>query len=132
VRLRPATREERQLAWLWGVLAAASLLLRPFWLLVAPLLPPCPFRALTGIPCLTCGTTHAAVAMLRGDLAAALAANPLAAAAGLMFLTGGVLAPLWALFRGRMPVLPAPLPLWVRAALVVALLATWVWVIVAE
>jgi hypothetical protein len=40
----------------------------------------CPVRALAGIPCATCGMTHAFVALAHGDLGAALAASPLGAA----------------------------------------------------
>lgn len=36
----------------------------------------CPLRALTGIPCPLCGMTTGTVASLRGDLGAAMAANP--------------------------------------------------------
>ena len=39
----------------------------------------CPFRAATGLPCLTCGCTHAFHFMIRGQPAAALAASPLGA-----------------------------------------------------
>jgi hypothetical protein len=38
---------------------------------------PCPFAALTGLPCPGCGLTRAALAMLRGDLGAALSLHPL-------------------------------------------------------
>ncbi len=41
--------------------------------------PDCIFKALTGLPCPTCGTTHALVSMGRGDLFASFRANPLAA-----------------------------------------------------
>jgi hypothetical protein len=99
VRWRPPNREERQLALLWAVAAGSALLLRPLWLAVAPLLPACPFRALTGVPCLTCGTTRAAVALLGGRPLDALAANPLAALAGATFVVGGLAAPLWATAR---------------------------------
>ena len=48
---------------------------------------PCPFRALTGWLCPFCGGTHMAESLLRGDVPAAWAANPLllvvAAVAGL-------------------------------------------------
>jgi len=37
----------------------------------------CPLRRGTGIPCLTCGMTTAMTSMARGDVARALAANPL-------------------------------------------------------
>jgi hypothetical protein len=130
LRWRDALREEKQLAWLWGVAAASSLLLRPFWLALAPLAPACPFRAITGIPCPTCGTTHAAVALLHGDLTAALAANPLASLAGLAFAVGGLLAPLWAVLKLPMLEIPSPLPRWARCGLVTVLLANWVIVIV--
>jgi hypothetical protein len=39
----------------------------------------CPFRAATGLPCLSCGCTHAFAAVVRFDLAGAASANPLGA-----------------------------------------------------
>ena len=36
----------------------------------------CPFRAVTGLPCPTCGLTRAAHSLMRGDLGRALAINP--------------------------------------------------------
>lgn len=36
----------------------------------------CPWRDVTGVPCPTCGGTHAATALALGDVAAAWAANP--------------------------------------------------------
>jgi hypothetical protein len=130
VSLRPPTREERQLALLWGVVVVCTLLLRPFWLAVAPFLPACPFRAITGIPCPTCGSTHAAIALMHGRLGAALGANPLAALAGIAFFAGGLVAPVWAALRWPVPDVPAPLPRWARAAIVAALLASWAYLIV--
>lgn len=127
---RPASREERQLAWLWAFAAGASLLLRPLWLLLPAYLPPCALRTLTGVPCPTCGTTHAAVALLEGRLAEALHANPLAALAGAAFLVGGVVAPLWIALRLPVPVVPMPLPGWVRVTALVAIVAGWIWVMI--
>lgn len=37
----------------------------------------CTTRRLTGVPCPTCGSTRAVMAMVRGDVAGALAYNPL-------------------------------------------------------
>ena len=39
----------------------------------------CPSRGLLGIPCATCGMTHAFVALAHGDLAGALHSSPLGA-----------------------------------------------------
>jgi len=126
---RSPDREERQIALLWAVSAVSALVLRPVWLAVAPFLPPCPFRVLTGVPCLTCGTTRAAVAFLDGRPLDALAANPLAALAGGAFVLGGLAAPLWVAARLPVPDLAAPLAPWTRIAIIVVLLANWVWVI---
>lgn len=38
---------------------------------------PCPLRTLTGVPCPACGLTTAAIALVRGEVGAAFAANPL-------------------------------------------------------
>jgi hypothetical protein len=128
---RSATREERQLALLWLAAAASAVALKPLWLALAPHLRPCIFHSLTGIPCPTCGTTRAATAFLEGNLLAALAANPLAAIAGLLFVVGAPLAALWAVARWPMPTLPTPLPRWSRV-LAVALIATnWLYLVIA-
>ena len=129
MKWRSPDREERQIALLWGVSAASALVLRPLWLAVAPLLPPCPFLTLTGVPCLSCGTTRAAVAFLDGRPLDALAANPLAALAGGAFVLGGLAAPLWVAVRLPAPDLAAPLAPWARIAIIVVLLANWAWVI---
>lgn len=39
----------------------------------------CPFRAITGLPCATCGMTHAFVHLAHGELVSALGASPLGA-----------------------------------------------------
>ena len=127
---RKPKREEQQLALLWGVVAVCSLLLRPFWLVLAPFVPACPFRAITGIPCPTCGTTHAALALLNGRFGDAFSANPLATLAGIAFVGGGLLAPVWAAFNWSVPEIRAPLPRWARAAIVAALLTGWVYLMV--
>ena len=117
------------MAWLWAVMAVSSLALRPFWLALAPLAPACPFRTITGIPCPSCGTTHAAVALLHGEVLTALAANPLATVAGVVFIAGGLLAPLWAALGWPMRKLPSPLPAWLRLGMVGLLAANWAWLI---
>lgn len=130
MRWRRPNREERQLAWLWGVVTVCSLLLRPFWLALAPFVPACPFRAITGLPCPTCGTTHAALALLDGRIGDAFVANPLAAMAGIGFVAGGLVAPAWAALTWPVPEVPTPLPTWARATIVAVLLAGWAYLIV--
>jgi hypothetical protein len=129
LRLRPARLEERQLALLWGVAAVGSILLRPLWVALAPALPRCPLRTLTGIPCPTCGTTRAALALLDGRVTAALASNPLSTLAGVAFVVGGVAAPIWCLLRLPMVELEPGHGRLVAVALALALLANWIWVI---
>jgi hypothetical protein len=131
VTTRTTTPEERQLAYLWLAAAASALALRPLWLAIAPLLRPCIFRSLTGVPCPTCGATRAATAFLGGNLIAAFTANPLAAAMGLLFVVGAPLATLWAIARWPIPVLPSPLPTWLRIGAVALIAANWLYVITA-
>ena len=61
---------------------------------------PCPFRALTGWLCPFCGGTHMVEALIRGDVAGAWAANPLALVVGALI---GVRALGWAVELVRSP-----------------------------
>ncbi len=54
-----------------GAAAAAA------WLRLGLPLPVCRLREATGVPCATCGSTRMVEALLSGDVAAALAWNPL-------------------------------------------------------
>ncbi len=53
---------------------------------VEQVLPACVFKGLAGIPCPTCGSTHAVVYLSHGNVAGALAANPLLSAGVMMAL----------------------------------------------
>jgi hypothetical protein len=91
----------------------------------------CPLRAVTGVPCLSCGGTRAALALCRGDLAAALRANALvsvglaacAAWAGWALLASGV-----PRLRGE-PALGRREKASLRAATLAAIIAQWGWLI---
>ncbi|MGC8917620.1 MAG: DUF2752 domain-containing protein [Thermoanaerobaculum sp.] len=104
-----------------------------FWPAVGAALPPCPFRTLTGVPCPTCGTTHAFLALAQGNLGAAFAANPLVVAS---VAVAALLAFLWAGASALGKTLPASVrelqtrwPLWLRVAVAGAILANWIWVV---
>ncbi len=122
-------RPGRQLAFLWGAAALVSTAAAPFAPALARGLPPCPFRALVGVPCLTCGSTRALLALARFDVGAALSWNPLAAAAAIVLVLGG-LAALGAALAGRGVEAPRPTPA-LRAAVALALAANWAFLVAA-
>lgn len=89
----------------------------------------CPLRGLAGIPCATCGMTHAFVHLAHGDLGLSFAASPLGAV-----LAGGawLYAALDAVRLAAGAPLPVPSPQALRAlaaAGVVALLLNWAWLL---
>jgi hypothetical protein len=92
----------------------------------------CPLRALAGIPCATCGMTHAFVALAHGEVARAFAASPL----GALLAAGGWLYAVADLARVAAGApLPAVGPRALRAAAalgVAAVLANWAWLLVRE
>ena len=119
----------RQLAFLWGGAALVGAAAGAWAPALARGLPPCPFRALLGIPCLTCGSTRALLDLSRFDVVGAFSWNPLAAAAGILFVLGG-LAALGAALSGRGVESPRPTPA-LRWALAVLLAANWVFLVAA-
>lgn len=105
------------------------LALSPLAARLSQLAPHCPIKMATAFPCPSCGTTRAAVALAHLDLAGALEVNPLAAAAWLGLVGGGLLA-------GLLAAMDRPLrePSWRLAApwrwlLGLALLANWVYLV---
>ena len=119
---------DRRLALTWGILAVTAVLLAPLATDLAPLLPPCLFRELTGLPCPTCGTARAARALTRLDLAGAIAFNPLATLGALLFVLGGAVAAVASLAGRplREPALGGPA---LRSVAVLALAANWAWIL---
>ncbi len=89
----------------------------------------CPLKGIAGIPCATCGMTHAFVHLAHADVALAFRASPLGA-----LLAAG--AWLFALADVARVAIGAPLPVpstrAVRAATaagIAALLANWAWLV---
>jgi len=92
----------------------------------------CPMRALAGIPCATCGMTHAFVRLAHGDVAGALSASPLGALLAFAAWAYAVLDLARAALGAPFPVLSAR-GARVAAVLGVALLlANWAWLIARE
>lgn len=96
----------------------------------------CLFKTLLHVPCPSCGTTRSVISLLRGDLAGALALNPLGvpAAAGLFLLPLWLLADLLTsratLHRFALRVNASLKRRRVFAVLACLLAANWLWLIV--
>src|SRR5262249_10143344 len=71
--------------------------------LVEHALPRCALHSLTGVPCVACGSTRAALALAHGHALEALALNPLATLAMIGGVLGGFIAPGWVAARGPLP-----------------------------
>lgn len=75
-RRRPDAGFDHELIWL--SLSLATLAGGAAWMWIGLRWPQCPFLAMTGWPCLTCGATRATIAFLQGDFSQAFSWNPLA------------------------------------------------------
>jgi hypothetical protein len=75
-RRLPAGGFDHELVWL-GV-SVAAFAGGAAWLALGLAGPRCPFLAMTGWPCMTCGATRATIAFLQGNLPLSFSWNPLA------------------------------------------------------
>ena len=100
------------------------------WLWLGLPLPRCPFLAMTGYPCPSCGMTRALRCLLHGDLAAALAFNPLfivAVAGACLFDVYVLLMLLFRLPRLRLEVSSRCEATLLRLGAVALVLLDWAW-----
>ena len=65
----------------WLAISVGTIVAGAIWLTFGLPWPRCPFLAVTGFPCMTCGATRCATAFLHGNFLAALRWNPLGFAA---------------------------------------------------
>jgi hypothetical protein len=75
-RRRPGAGFDHELIWL--AVSLAALAGGAAWTWIGLRWPQCPFLAMTGWPCLTCGATRATIAFLHADFLQAFWWNPLA------------------------------------------------------
>ncbi len=126
-RLRPGELDHEAL-WLGVSLAGAAV--AGAWFALDLPRPGCPFHALTGCPCPTCGATRCISYALSGQFGAALRMNPLCAAvlagwAVFDLYAATVLAARLPRFRFETSTLSVPL----RCLAVGALLLNWAWLV---
>ncbi|HYJ03743.1 MAG TPA: DUF2752 domain-containing protein [Chthoniobacterales bacterium] len=129
-RRRPDVGFDHELIWL--SVSLATLAGGAAWLWIGLRWPQCPFLAVTGWPCLTCGATRATIALLHGNFLQAFSWNPLA----FLALCGVAVFDLYAVvvFLSRGPRLR--MVDWtrteknvVRIAVVCALLVNWIYLL---
>ena len=132
MRLNVTKRAPRDIPFglIYGTIALLALIAGRF-LPVQNLLPSCTFKAFTGIPCPTCGTTRLLTHLAHGDLAGAFGLNPAVAltiiAALLLFVYDTA-----AMFSGSRISFSLTLreAILIRTGAVVALLANWIYLTV--
>jgi hypothetical protein len=117
----------RQLAFLWGAVALVLIGVSPWASLAGDFLWDCTFKSWTGIPCPTCGTARAALALARWDVLEALGRYPLPTLAWTALIGGGLCVGAMALLGRTPPAIPSRLPAWSRAAVGAAVLANWMY-----
>jgi len=92
----------------------------------------CPLRGMAGIPCATCGMTHAFVHLAHGDVARAFGASPLGAALALGVWLLSLADAIRLAVGAPLPRVPARAVRGAALAGVVALLANWAYLVVRE
>ncbi len=122
-------RSGRQLGFFWGGSALAAIVLSPWAELIARGLPTCPWKRVLGIPCLSCGSGRAALALARFEFTEALIAYPLPTLAWTAFIVGGLLAGLAAFLGRAVPQPPARLSGWMWVWLGAMVLLNWAYLI---
>jgi hypothetical protein len=75
---RPLAPQEIDHELLWLLVSLGAFLGLAGWFAARLPMPRCAFRSLTGLPCVTCGATRAAIQFFHGHFTASFLFNPLA------------------------------------------------------
>ncbi len=126
---RRARPDDAPLAWVAAAGVACALALVPLAPVLARLSPACPFHVWTGVPCPTCGSTRAALALVSFDALGALTWNPLVVVAFVTLGVAGLLAPLWVAVRAPLPVEDDGARRLLRIVVPTAVAANWLYLI---
>ena len=137
MRLKLVGRDEIGLdhELIWSSVAALSLVAGLLLLALPParlLLTACPFKAITGYPCASCGATRSLLALLEGDVATSFAMNPLFAliyVAAAAFALYGFVVVAFGLPRLRLSVSARGLRLALAVCVPAAVCANWAYLI---
>ncbi len=119
------------LALIYAAILAAWASLATLRLFLKLPLPPCPFHHFTGFPCVGCGSTRAASALVRSRIFEALAWNPFATIAMLgvaIYCTWAVASRILNLPRPYLEITPTELR-WAAVLLGILLIANWFYLI---
>ena len=123
--LKKRTSADIPFGLIYGTIALLALIAVRI-LPVRTVLPACPFKSMTGIPCPTCGTTRLLMHLTQGDVALAFFLNPVVA----LFIIGALVLFLYdviASFSGSRAAfsLSHRESQWIRSGTVLALLVNW-------
>lgn len=129
---RRLAKHETNYEFLWLIVSVGALAAASIWLSFELPWPTCVFHDLTGLPCLTCGATRCAIALLHGNFTTAWLWNPLA----FLALSGVALFDFYALIvlvlrapRLRMVALTQRARNFARLTAVAALALNWIFLL---
>ena len=114
----------------WGVLVVLGIAMAGVFQGLGPYLPPCIFKSLTGVPCLTCGGTHCVVSLSRFDMMTSFMYNPLIFMGLIGLLLFSLLILMGLLFRYRLVIeLALSEKRALRFSIIVLVLLDWAYLI---
>ncbi len=130
--LRYPQPDETDWEMIWGCVLGFVAMAGSAWMAFRLPTPQCVIYQFSGWPCLSCGGTRAARAVLHGDLPAALAWNPLVTAilaVAAMYIVYAAIVCLFRLPRVRVSAVAPSAAIAIRIGVVIGLAANWIYLI---